>query len=147
MGLADLVEVEQERVDVVQRADALVQRRHDGHCVLGQFRAVGLLVSRRQVVKLFEQSQQLLVFLKQSKQRGERKKYEKTTRLKSIKTKRIASWQSNSDPSVKNCVSDMHRSSKAVSFSFRWLGSTMRRIRMRPVSGIKLAAARRRFWI
>lgn len=91
MGLADLVEVEQERVDVVQRADALVQRRHDGHCVLGQFRAVGLLVSRRQVVKLFEQSQQLLVFLKQSKQRGERKKYEKTTRLKSIKTKRIAS--------------------------------------------------------
>lgn len=65
MGLADLVEVEDESVDVVQRANALVQRGHDGDGVLGQFLAAGLLVSRRQLVEFCEQIQQLLVLLEQ----------------------------------------------------------------------------------
>ncbi len=65
VGLADLVEVEDESVDVVQRPDALVQRGHDVDGVLGQLLAAGLLVSRRQLVELCEQTQQLLVLLEQ----------------------------------------------------------------------------------
>jgi len=64
--LADLVEVEEERVDIVQTPDALVECRHDADGVLGQFGARRLLISRLQFFELCEECQQICVLIKQS---------------------------------------------------------------------------------
>lgn len=66
MGLADLMEIEQERVDIVQRSDAFIQRAHNRRRVFSQFFAVRLLVSRRQLMKFRKQTQQFFVLFKQS---------------------------------------------------------------------------------
>ena len=63
MGLAHLVQVEEEAVHVVQRADGFVQRIHHRRCVFLQLGAGRLLVPRLKVFEFGEEGQQFLVLL------------------------------------------------------------------------------------
>lgn len=64
VSLANMMEVGDKTVHVVERAQALVDSVHHVDGVLGELGAARLLVPRRQCVELAEQTEQVLMLLK-----------------------------------------------------------------------------------